>query len=77
LVRSYSGDTAENFVENMHQFLESARKMGFDTLIAMTHTPEIVRLLKIAARKLKDPAVKTNFDSARGIFVVTTGQKRD
>jgi len=77
LVRSYNGDTAENFVENMHQFLESARKMGFDTLIAQTHTPEMVRLLKIAVRKMKDPAVKTQFNSAKGIFAITTGQKRD
>ena len=77
LVRSYNGDTAANFVENMHQFLESAQKMGFDTLLAQTHTPEIVRLLKIAVRKMKDPAVKTQFNSAKGIFAITTGQKRD
>jgi hypothetical protein len=77
MARSYNGDTAENYIENMHQFLMSARKMGFDTLIAFTHTPEIVRLLKIATRKMKDPAVKTHFDSAKGIFTVSTGQKRD
>jgi hypothetical protein len=77
LVRSYNGDTAENFVENMHQFMESARKLGFDFLVALTHTPDMVRLLKLAARKLKDPAVKTHFESSKGIFVVSTGEKRD
>ena len=44
---------------------------------AMTHTPEIVRVLKLAARKLNDPAIKTNFDSARGLFAMSTGEKRD
>jgi hypothetical protein len=77
LTRSYNGDTVENYVENMHQFLTSARKMGFDSLIAFTHTPEVVRLLKVAARKMKDPAVKTHFDSSKGIFAVSTGKKRD
>jgi hypothetical protein len=77
LTRSYNGDTVENYVENKHQFLTSARKMGFDSLIAFTHTPEVVRLLKVAARKMKDPAVKTHFDSSKGIFAVSTGKKRD
>lgn len=76
-VRSYNGDTVENYIENMHQFLESARKMGFDTLFAMTHSTEIVRVLKLAARKLKNPEVKTHFDSAHGVFAVSTGKKRD
>jgi hypothetical protein len=76
-VRAYNGDTAENYIENMHQFMESARKLGFDFLVALTHTPDMVRLLKLAARKLKDPAVKTHFESTKGIFVVSTGEKRD
>jgi hypothetical protein len=76
-VRSYNGDTVENYIENMHQFLESARKIGFDTLVAMTHSSEIVRVLKLAARKLKNPEVKTHFDSVYGVFAVSTGAKRD
>ena len=76
-VRSYNGDTADNLVNNMIEFMQSARKMGFDALFAMTHTPEIVRVLKLAARKLNDPAIKTNFDSARGLFAMSTGEKRD
>ena len=75
-VQAYNGDTAENYIENMHQFLESARKLGFDTIVTKTHTPEIVRLLKLAVRKMKDPAVKTHFDSAHGLFAVSTGEKR-
>ena len=75
-VRSYNGDTAENFIENMVVFNQCARKMGFDTLVATVHTPEIVKLLKLAARKMKDPNVKTHFDSAHGVFSVSTGKKR-
>ena len=76
-VRSYNGDTADNLVNNMIEFMHSARKMGFDVLFAMTHTPEIVRVLKLAAKKLNDPAIKTNFDSAKGLFAMSTGKKRD
>lgn len=76
-VRSYNGDTADNLVNNMLEFMQSARKIGFDALFAMTHTPEIVRVLKLAARKMNDPEVKTKFDSAKGIFAVSTGRKRD
>lgn len=75
-VQAYNGDTAENYIENMHQFLASARKMGFDTIVTKTHTHDIVRLLKLATRKMKDPAVKTHFDSAHGLFAVSTGEKR-
>jgi len=75
-VRSYNGDTADNLVNNMIEFMQSARKMGFDALFAMTHTPEIVRVLKLAAKKLNDPAIKTNFDSAKGLFAMSTGKKR-
>jgi hypothetical protein len=76
LVNAYNGDTAENYVSNMQEFLESSRKIGFDFLIAFTHTPEIVRLLKAAVRRSKDPEVKTHFNSQGGIFVVATGKKR-
>lgn len=76
-VRSYNGDTADNLVNNMIEFMQAARKVGFDALFAMTHTPEIVRVLKLAARKMNDPAVKTKFDSAQGLFAVSTGEKRD
>jgi hypothetical protein len=76
-VRSYNGDTADNLVNNMIEFMQSARKIGFDALFAVTHTPEIVRVLKLAVRKMNDPAIKTKFDSAKGLFAVSTGEKRD
>lgn len=75
-VRSYNGDTAENLINNMIEFMQSARKIGFDVLFAMTHTPEIVKVLKLAVRKMNDPAIKTSFDSAKGLFAVSTGEKR-
>jgi hypothetical protein len=76
-VQSYNGDTVQQYIENMHQFLESARKIGFDFLVAVTHTPEIVKILKLAVRKFKDPSVKTHFNSERGVFIVTTGERRN
>jgi hypothetical protein len=75
-VRSYNGDTAENFVNNMIEFMESARKIGFDVLFALTHTPEIVKVLKLAIRKMNDPAIKSKFDNEKGIFAISTGEKR-
>jgi hypothetical protein len=75
-VRSYNGDTAENFVNNMHEFMLSARRLGFDFLFATTHSPEIVRLLKAAARKFKSPDIKTFFNNEAGIFTMSTGKKR-
>lgn len=76
-VQAYNGDTPENFAENMHQFILSARKMGFDFLFAMTKTPEIVSALKLAVKKIKDPDVKANLNSAKGVFIMATGKKRD
>lgn len=76
-VQSFNGDTVQQYVENMHQFMESARKIGFDFLVAVTHTPEIVKILKLAVRKSKDPAVKTHFNSERGVFIVSTGERRN
>jgi hypothetical protein len=75
-VRSYNGDTADNLVNNMIEFMHSARKMGFDVLFAMTHTLEIIKVLKLAAKKLNDPDVKTNFDNSKGMFAMSTGKKR-
>jgi len=75
-VRSYNGDTAINFIENMHQFMLASRIIGFDFLIAYTHTKEIVTLLKLAAKKIKDPQVKTHFNSKDGVFTLCTGEKR-
>ena len=75
-VRSYNGDTANNYIENMHQFMAAARKLGFDFLVAAAHTREIVTLLKLAAKKMKDPEVKTHFDKDDSIFTVRTGKQR-
>lgn len=75
-VRSFNGDTASNYIENMHQFMIASRKIGFDFLIATAHTKEIVTLLKLAARKMKDPLVKTHFDVEKGVFTVCTGKQR-
>ena len=75
-VRTFNGDTPANFIDNMGEFLKSARAMGFDFLFALTHSSDMVRILKIAVRKIKAPGLKTRFDSKQGIFAVVTGEKR-
>lgn len=74
-VRSYNGDTADNFIENMIVFNQCARKMGFDVLVAHT-SPDIVRALKLALRKHKVKGIKSNFDSSQNLFAITTGEPR-
>ena len=76
VVQSYNADTAKNYIENMHQFMLAARKLGFDFLVAFPHTPEVVTLLKLAAKKMKDPEVKTHFDKDNSVFTVLTGKQR-
>lgn len=75
-VMSFNADTAPNYVNNMVEFFYSARKMGFDVLIAKAHTPEMVRLLKAAAKRTKMPGVTSKYDSRTKLFVVTTGERR-
>jgi hypothetical protein len=76
-VFSWNADIATNYVNNMVEFFHAARKMGFDVLIAQAHTPEMVRLLKLAAKRVKMPNVKSKYDSKSQFFVMTTGEKRE
>jgi hypothetical protein len=76
-VRSYNGDTEENYASNIAEFWGAARKLGFDILFMMTKTPEMVRILKLATRYSDDPEIKTKYDSERGAFAIITGEKRD
>ncbi len=75
-VMSFNADTAPNYINNMIEFFHAARKMGFDLLIAQTHSPEIVRLLKAAVKRSKLPGVTARFDSKSKFFLMTTGEKR-
>jgi hypothetical protein len=74
-VNGYNGDTGENYVENILEFIYSARKLGFDTLVCST-TPDVVRALKLVFRKHKGNGIKSNFDSANNICAFTTGEPR-
>jgi hypothetical protein len=73
-VRGYNGDTAPNYINNMLELIQAARKMGFDTLLAYTTEP-VVRAMKLALRRTSE--VKVQFDSANQAMVVTTGPARD
>jgi len=76
VIQSYNADTAKNYIENMQQFMLAARKIGFDFLLIFPHTPEIIRLLKLFAKKIKDPEVKTHFGKDDSVFTVLTGKQR-
>lgn len=75
-VMSFNADTAPNYVNNMIEFFHAARKMGFDLLIAQTHSPEIIRLLKAAVKRSKMPGVTSRFDSQSRLFLISTGERR-
>lgn len=75
LVRGYNGDTAENYIDNMVECFDCARRMGFDYL--MCHTTEtVVRALKVALRRSNHKGVKSHFDSAQKMFFIATGEAR-
>lgn len=76
VIQSYNGDVAKNYVENMRQLVIAARKLGFDFLVAFPHTPEMVKLLKLSAKRIKDPEVKTHFDKDETTFTLSTGKQR-
>ena len=73
-VRGYNGDTAPNYINNMIDLAQAARKMGFDTLLAYV-SPEVVRAVKIAIRRVQGMDVE--FDPTNSGMVITTGPKRD
>ena len=70
-VRSYNGDTAENYVNNLAEFIEVARRMGFDVLKGSA-TKEIIRLIKVFLRKNKN--LKSKFENKN--FEIITGEPR-
>jgi hypothetical protein len=74
-VRGYNGDTGENYVNNIIEFIQSARKMGFDKLFAHTSS-EATKALKLALKKGKFEGVTSNYNSASQIFTFTTGEPR-
>lgn len=76
MVFSFNGDTAKNFVNNMVEFFHSARKMGFDVLIAQLHAPDMVKLAKLAAKRVQSEGVTSKYDSKSKLFVVKTGKPR-
>jgi hypothetical protein len=59
----------------MFEFIQCARKIGFDILICTT-TPDVVRALKLVFRKHKGEGIKTHFDSSSSICSFTTGELR-
>jgi hypothetical protein len=75
-VHGYNGDTGQNYVDNILEFSQAARKIGFDILICST-TPDVVRALKLMLKKQNVEGIKSNFDSSKNLFSFTTGEPRD
>jgi hypothetical protein len=73
-VRGYNGDIAPNYINNMIELAQAARKMGFDTLLAYV-SPDVVRAVKVAMRRVEGMSVE--FDPTNSGMVITTGPKRD
>ena len=74
-VHGYNGDTGQNYVDNILEFSQAARKIGFDLLICST-TPVVVRALKLMLKKQNVEGIKSNFDSSKNLFSFTTGEPR-
>lgn len=71
-VRGYNGDTAPNYVANIVELIESAKKMGFKVLISHG-TDAAMKATKLAARKSKRISVRTKFDSHKKMMAVIIG----
>jgi hypothetical protein len=77
-VSVYNGDSAPNLINNMYEFFNSARKLGFDVLIAKTDNNDMVRILKAAVKRNQKnhPEVKFKFNPEKGTFMIKTGEPR-
>jgi hypothetical protein len=75
-VRAYNGDTPNNFIANMVEFLDAARKMGFDFLVGQATSNEVVRMLKIAEKKTHRPGGKFVYNEKAKQFSIRTGEVR-
>ena len=73
-MRGYNADIAPNYINNMIELAQSARKMGFDTLLAFG-TPDVVRAIKLGMRRTQ--GMNITFDSSSGAMVITTGPARE
>lgn len=75
-VMSFNADTAPNYINNIIECFYAARKMGFDVLIAQTHSPAMVKILKAAVRRVNLPDAYAKFDSKTNLFMAVTGKPR-
>lgn len=74
-VRAYNGDTGQNFINNLVEFFDAARKMGFDQLLAQPNKVS-TKAIKLAIRQNTRPEISTRFDTSAKLFVIKTGKPR-
>lgn len=74
-VRAYNADTAQNFINNLVEFFDSARAMGFDQILAQPNKTA-TKALKLAMRQNTRPDISSRFDTAANMFVIKTGKPR-
>lgn len=76
-VTSFNGDTRNNYVNNMVDFLQSARKLGFDQLKEKIDSPDSMKMMKAVSDRISRYGMKSQYDSEGKIFLIITGPKRD
>ena len=75
-VRAYNADTGPNFINNLVEFFDAARKMGFDQLYAQPNETA-TKAIKLAARQNTRPDIELSFNPEANLFVIKTGEPRE
>lgn len=75
-VRFYNGDVHEILINNLNEFFESARKIGFDGMFFYEPSPETLKVLKEFVNTIEDPKVQSNYNSKDKVFAIVTGDNR-
>lgn len=68
-VRGYNGDTAQNYIDNILEMVDAARKMGFQLLVA--HTSEAAtKAVQLAVKKNKRTDLAVEFDAKQELLAI-------
>lgn len=74
-VRGYNADIAPNYVANIGEFIASAKKMGFNGLIAHA-TDVVIRAINAAAKRSSLPGVKVSVDKNKKLIFIKINDQR-
>lgn len=68
-VRGYNGDTGPNYIANILEMVEAAKKMGFKLLLSHT-TPVATKAVKLAIQKNRRTDMVAEFDSEQELLAI-------